>query len=110
MQRRILASVQWGDDNNFITSGISSKFDFSSSSTYHIGLQQNVSLGMIRGEYQIVPFRAGVFSRSFDSFRNMGFSFGTGYQYSYFQIDAAISTEDTSWDKYYYIVSLSVSM
>lgn len=91
--RKLNAGIQWGDEYNYIVSGWSGKLDFSTSFTHHIGIQRFISLGLIRGEYQYVPFRAGIFTKRFERFKDIGYSFGSGYRYSALQVDFSYMKE-----------------
>ena len=109
-QRRLHAGIQYGEGVNYIVSGLSRKFDFSSNNTYHLGMQQMISFGMIRGQYQYLPLRVGVFAEKFNNLKRLGYSLGTGYSFSYFQLDLAYVMHDQQEKRYSALFSLSVGL
>ncbi len=110
LERRLHAGFQWGDGENYLVSGYSRKFDLSSQATYHLGLQQIIDFGMIRGGYHSMPLRLGLHTESFRSLKDIGFSAGTGYQYSVFQIDLAYMVDSIERNREVFLFSLSIGL
>ncbi len=111
MQRRFITGVQYGTDESFIVTGLSRKFDFKSSSTFHVGIQQNIDIGTIRGEYNTVPIRIGAYSeKPLWQLEYLRYGFGSGIRYGYFMLDLSINTTHKDWKNYYILGSISVSI
>lgn len=110
LQRRLHAGMQFGDDYNYILTGISRKFDLSSDSVYHIGLQQILSFGVIRGDYHYLPLRVGIHAEEFRRLRDIGYSAGTGYRYSIFQIDISYMMSERENNGYGVLMAISVGL
>jgi len=110
LQRRFNLGIQYGTDRDFITFGLSRKFNFSSNSTYHLGLQQLISFGLLRGEYQFMPLRLGLFSEKFTRIKDLGYSIGTGYTYKILQIDVSYMMLDQEKNRHTILMTLSVGL
>ncbi len=110
LQRRIHTGIQWGNENNYVVSGYSRKFSLSSKSTYHLGMQQIMDFGMIRGQRHYLPLRVGINTESFRKLKEIGYSIGSGYRFSVFQIDAAFMTDHGDRERFTVQVSLSVGL
>lgn len=111
MRRRFITGAQYGTDDSFIVTGLSRKFDFKSPNTYHIGIQQNINVGRIRGEYHEIPIRIGAYSEEpLWKLEHLNYGFGTGIKYGYFTLDISVNTVDNNWNDYYILSSISISV
>ncbi|MBW6516730.1 MAG: hypothetical protein K0B81_08990 [Candidatus Cloacimonetes bacterium] len=110
LQRRLQAGIQWGEDENYLLAGISRKFDFSSDNLYHFGLERAISFGLLRGDYQYMPLRLGLFTEQFNNLKDIGYAFGTGFQYSMLQIDLSYMMIDQEKKNYAVLLSLSAGI
>jgi len=109
--RRLKAGIQVGSDDSFISSSISRKFRFRADNTYHIGLQQSIHVGAIRGGYYKIPIRIGAYStESLWNYKELNYGIGTAFQQGYFTIDVSVNTVDSHWEDYHITLSISVGM
>ena len=110
LQRRLHLAAQWGAGENYITGGLTRKFDFKSDNTYHLGFQQAISFGVFRGEYQFLPLRVGLFFEQFKNWQDVGYSIGSGYQYSIFQIDISYMMLNQEKKNHSLVAAISVGL
>ncbi|MFA5498536.1 MAG: hypothetical protein WCX83_03165 [Candidatus Cloacimonas sp.] len=110
LDRKIQLGIQWGDEQNFVVSGLSRKFDFKSKNTYHLGIQQNIRYGVIGGIEYYVPLRVGINGKSLINIRDNTISVGTGYEISSFQIDVSYSLIDVRKNYYSLVTAISFTL
>ena len=108
LDRKVQLAAQWGNEKNYIVSGISRKFDFKSPTIYHMGFQQNFYYGAIKGIEYYMPLRLGLYGKSFKNISDNVFSIGSGFTYSYFQFDSTYSITDIKNNHYMILSALSV--
>jgi len=110
LQRRFNLGLQYGSDDDFVTFGLSREFNFSADSTYHLGVQQLLSFGLLRGDYQFVPLRLGLFSEKFKRIKDLGYSIGTGYNYKVVQIDISYTMLNQENKRHTVLMTLSLGL
>jgi hypothetical protein len=110
LQRRAALGFQYSADNLNLMASVQGKMSNSPSTTYHLGLVKNWTWQTASKKQQNLLLRAGLFSRDFNGTDNIHFTLGSGYNYSMFRIDFALTNTGMQLRDSEYIFSVGVGI
>jgi len=97
LKQRAALGFQYLGDNYSLMASLQGKIAKEAETTYHFGFVKNWSWKVTGADSkeieQSIVLRSGLFSRDFDGTKNISYTLGSGYNYSMFRIDFAMTNE-----------------
>jgi hypothetical protein len=110
LARRAALGVQYSADNLVLLGSLEGKLSNSPETTYHLGLAKNWSCKATDKKQQNLIIRAGLFSKDFNGTENINYTLGSGYNYSMFRIDFALTNAGMRLKDSQYLFSVGVGI